>query len=95
MDNQVSIPRDVARVKRIVAQHGLTGAALARRFGVTPGHIYNCLRGHERPRHLQTAIARMVGMEPRELWGELYRDEPRWYESHFPETAATQGEPES
>lgn len=80
MGDQSSISQESARVKRVLAQRGLTGAAIARRLGLTRGHVYNCLRGHERPRHLQEAIARMAGLTPYALFGSLYRDEPRWYE---------------
>jgi hypothetical protein len=68
----ISIAQESRRVKQILRQAGWTNGWLATHFRVSPSHISNQLRGHEANKWLQCEIARLMGQEPEDFWGELH-----------------------
>jgi len=62
----------MAQVKKILEEAGWTAAKLAARFHISYPHICNILDGRERPKVLQTEIARLAGQAPETFWGDWH-----------------------
>lgn len=64
-------------IKAAIRKRGVTPAQIADHLHVSRSLITHVLRGNTRNVVVSTAIAKVIGLSPAEIWPDVYGEEPK------------------